>query len=730
MTVFRALSGRLERLADLERDQLPLWLPVGLGLGTAAWFALPDARAWTAFLLLAAALALAPQGLAPGTRWGRAVSIFCVAAILGCANVWWKAERIAAPALAAPRIAEFDARIESFQRLPARDLVRLMVKPAGDSGLAARLRVNIDSAKAPAGLESGAVVRLRGYLMPPAPASLPGAYDFARAAWFQQIGGTGRVTLVRIVAPAADRGWQARLADLRQRLADHIRSELPGGPGGIAAALATGDQGGISEADADAMRRSGLAHLLSVSGLHLTAVVGAVMLLTLKLLALSPALALRFRLVLVAAGAGALAGIAYTLLTGAEVPTIRSCIAALLVLLGIALGREALTLRLVAVAALVVLLLWPESLPGASFQMSFAAITAIVALHDHPRLRALLARREELWPMKLGRFLLGLVLTGLAVELALTPIALWHFHQAGLYGALANIVAIPLTTFVVMPLEAIALLGDLAGVGAPFWWLTGASLDLLLGLAHAVAAAPGAVARLPTLPAIAFAPMLAGLVWIALWRSRWRRWGLVPLAAGAAAALATPAPDLLVTGDGRHLAIRTPSGELALLRGRAGDYVRDQFAQTAGLDEALGELETLRNAECSADFCVADLRGRRLLASRSLRLVPIPELAEACAEADIVVSERRLPAACRPRWLKADRDFLAKSGGLAITLGDTPRVTTVATGDRHPWVLNSSPAFAGEGDRAKRGGGVLRSRKEPLHQASPGPPPREISGRN
>ncbi|MEO7178305.1 MAG: ComEC/Rec2 family competence protein, partial [Allosphingosinicella sp.] len=398
----------------------------------------------------------------------------------------------------------------------------------------------------------------------------------------------------------------------------------------------------------------------------------------------------RFRLVLVAAGAGALAGIAYTLLTGAEVPTIRSCIAALLVLLGIALGREAMTLRLVAVAALVVLLLWPESLPGASFQMSFAAITAIVALHEHPRLRALLARREELWPMKLGRFLLGLVLTGLAVELALTPIALWHFHQAGLYGALANIVAIPLTTFVVMPLEAIALFGDLAGFGAPLWWLAGVSLDLLLVLAHAVAAAPGAVARLPTLPTIAFAPMLAGLVWIALWRTRWRRWGFVPLAAGAAAALATPAPDLLVTGDGRHLAIRTSSGELALLRGRAGDYVRDLLAQTAGLDEAPGEIETLRTAECSADFCAADLRGWRLLASRSLRLVPIPDLKKACAEADIVVSDRRLPEVCRPRWLKADRDFLARSGGLAITLGETPQVTTVASGDRHPWLLNSS----------------------------------------
>ena len=691
-----AVSRRLESLADLERDQLPLWLPVGLGLGTAAWFALPDARAWTAFLLLTAASVLAPQALVPGTRWGRAVSIFCLAAMLGCANIWWKAERVAEPVLGQARAAEFDAKIESFQRLPARDLVRLIVEPAAGSGLPRKLRVNIDSATAPAGIEAGATVRLRGYLMPPAPAAVPGAYDFARAAWFQSIGGTGRVALVRLVAPATDRGWRARLADSRQRLADHVRSRLPGGAGGIAAALATGDQGGIPEADAEAMRRSGLAHLLSVSGLHLTAVVGAVMLLTLKLLALSPTLALRFRLVLVAAGAGALAGIAYTLLTGAEVPTIRSCIAALLVLLGIALGREALTLRLVAVAALVVLLLWPESLPGASFQMSFAAITAIVALHEHPRVRALLARREELWPMKLGRFLLGLVLTGLAVELALIPIALWHFHQAGLYGALANIVAIPLTTFVIMPLEALALLLDLAGLGAPFWWLAGAALDLLLALAHAVAAAPGAVARLPTMPAAAFALMLGGGLWLALWRTRWRRLGLVPAAAGAVAALLAPTPDLLVTGDGRHLALRTQAGELALLRGRAGEYVRDLMTQSAGLEGEAGELETLRIAECSADFCAAELRGWRLLASRSDRLVPVEALLRACAEADIIVSDRRLPAACRPRWLKADREMLAKTGGLAMTLGETPRVMTVSSGDRHPWIMEPLSRFPRE----------------------------------
>jgi competence protein ComEC len=692
---FAALGRRLEALADAERDQLPHWLPVGLGLGTAAWFALPDPRAWTAFLLIAAAALLAPLALAPGTRWGRAMSLFCLAALLGCANIWWKSERAAAPVLGHARLAEFSASVESLQRLPARRIVRLVVTPDPGSGLPRRLRVNVAEAAGGA-LDAGARVRIRAWLMPPAPPAVPGGYDFSRAAWFQGIGGTGRALSVEVVAPPAGQGWRARIAGWRQRLADHIRLRLDHSEGGIAAALATGDQGGIAEADAEAMRRSGLAHLLSVSGLHLTAVVGAVMLATLKLLALSPALALRFRLVVVAAAAGALAGIAYTLLTGAEVPTVRACIAAILVLIGIALGREALTLRLVAVGALVVLALWPESLPGPSFQMSFAAITAIVVLHEHPGIRELLARRDEGWAQRIGRTLLALVLTGLAVEVALTPIALFHFHQAGLYGALANIVAIPLTTFVIMPLEALALLLDPAGLAAPCWWLAERALGLLLALAHLTAAAPGAVARLPTMPNAAFGLIAAGGLWLCLWRSRWRRWGLAPIAGGTLWALASPPPDLLVTGDGRHLALRTGEGRMAILRGGAGDYVRDLLSESAGTGSGLAELEGLPAAACSADLCAAEFSRDgarwRILATRSARLIEFGPLARACAEADIIVSDRRLPAGCRPRWLKLDRAFLARTGGVAIRLGREPEVATVAErAGRHPWAAGLSP---------------------------------------
>ncbi|MDB5685395.1 MAG: competence protein ComEC, partial [Sphingomonas bacterium] len=494
---------------------------------------------------------------------------------------------------------------------------------------------------------------------------------------------------------AARGGFGAGLAQLRARLSAHIRSQLPAAEAGIAAALAAGDQGAIPEEDAEAMRRSGLAHLLSVSGLHVTAVVGGAMFLVLRLLALSSRLALRWPLLLVAAGAGALAGIGYTLLTGAEVPTVRSCIAALLVLGGIALGREALTLRLVATGALIVLLLWPEALAGPSFQFSFAAVTAIVALHEHPRARAFFARREEGAVPRFGRTLLSLLLTGLAVEIALAPIGLFHFHRAGLYGALANIVAIPLTTFVIMPLEALALFLDIGRVGAPAWWLAGQALALLLWVAHRVASLPGAVTALPSMPGGAFGLMMAGGLWLALWRTRLRRIGLLPLAIGAGWALATPAPDLLVTGDGRHMAIRSDDGRIALLRPRAGDYVRDMLGEAAGFQGEAAGIDTLPDARCGADLCAAEVmrggRRWRLLATRSPYLVNIAQMNDACAAADIVVSDRRLPRTCRPRWIKADRPFLERSGGLAIRF-DPASVETVAEHvGRHPWAATPAP---------------------------------------
>jgi competence protein ComEC len=680
-----ATFARLEAWLEAERDQLILWLPVALGTGIALWFTLPDAASWRQAITALVAIGLGGLALGRHGRAARALAVAALAVALGIGLVWWRAERVAAPVLARPVIATFQATVLSLEPLPARDLVRLTLAPSANTSLPPRLRVNLAETDVPAGLTPGAVIGLQARLMPPPAAAVPGAYDYARVAWFAGIGATGRGFAPVTVITPGNAG-----SGLRAALTRHITAQLSGSAGGIAAALATGDEGSIATDDADAMRRAGLAHLLSVSGLHITAAVAATMLLVTRLLALFPILALRVRLPLVAGVAGALAAIGYTLLTGSQVPTIRSCVAALLVLVALALGREAMTLRLLAMGALVVLLLWPEALVGPSFQLSFTAIAAIVALHEHPWVMAQVAAHEEGRARALARSTASLLVTGLAVELALMPIAVFHFHKAGLYGALANIVAIPLTTFVIMPLEALALVADLAGIGAPLWWLANLALQALLWIARTVAAAPGAAVALPAMSDAAFALMIGGGLWLMLWRTRWRALGLAPLAAGALWALATPAPDLLVTGDGRHLAVRTPAG-LALLRDRAGDYTRSMLAENGGVDGEPLLLADQPAARCSPDLCITDIRhgdaSWRVMATRSVYPVPKEDMSAACAGADIVVSERWLPRGCTPRWLRLDKPTLARTGGVAVTLA-AGRVATVRTpGDRHPWLI-------------------------------------------
>lgn len=675
----------VERWLEAERGQLFLWVPVMLAVGIAAWFALPDAPRWTMLLLGMSGLALAGLAMSDGGRAARTVALGAALVAIGCALIWWRAERVAAPVLARPAIVAFQARVERIEPQPARDLVRLRLRTGAGAGLPPMVRVNLAERDLPAGLTEGAVVRLRARLMPPAPPAVPGGYDFERVAWFDGLGASGRAFApVEVVTPGeADSG-------LRARLTAHVQSRIDGSAGGIAAALVTGDRGAISEADAEALQRSGLAHLLSVSGLHVTAVVAATMFVVLRLLALSPSLALHWPLPVIAAGVAGVAATGYTMLTGAEVPTVRSCIAALLVLAAMMLGRQAITLRLVAFGALVVLLLWPEALVGPSFQMSFAAVTAIVALHESPRVRGWFERREEGWGMRIARSVGSLLLTGLVVEIALSPIALFHFHKSGLYGALANIVAIPLTTFVIMPLEAAALLFDAVGAGAPLWWAAGQALGLLLRIAHAAASAPGALAMLPGMPSGAFAAMVAGGLWFALWKTRVRLLGIVPAAIGAGSALMTPAPDLLVTGDGRHLAIRTDSGAMALLRDRAGDYVRDMLAENGGVDAALPALAEQDGARCSPDVCVVTVErgGRRwrIAATRSNYLLPWRETIALCRSVDIMIADRRLPPGCTPRWLKLDRLALARTGGVAIVLASGTVRTVRRPGERHPWI--------------------------------------------
>ena len=685
-----------EAWLDAERDQLILWAPVALGAGIALWFLLPTPGQWLAAAALALALGCCGLALPPG-RAGRVLAAGGLLVALGVGAAWLRADLAAAPRLDREvRAIRFAATLERVEDRSGRDQWRLFLKP-DDPALTRRVRVALRGPP-PAALRPGARIELRATLRPPPGPIVPGGYDFSRRAWFEGVGAIGyALGPPRLLAPAPAHGGILQTVEgWRTTLNARVRALVPGPSGTIASAFVTGDQGGIPEAVAQVWRDAGIAHMLSVGGLHIAVVVAVAMVGTRRLLTLSPWVALHWPVRTIAALAGALAAIAYATLAGLQVPIVRAALAALFVLAGILLGRQALALRSVAIAAFAIMLVRPEALIGPSFQLTFAAIVALVAAFSTRWGRRLLQPdEEESLTSRWRRRLAALVVGGVVAQAALAPIALFHFNRDGVYGVAANLIAIPLTEFIGMPLLMAMLAAETLGLGTPFGWALGQLLDTVTALGAWFAGLPGAVTRLPSMPLAAFALIVGGGLWLCLWAGRARLLGIAPIAAGlVAAALARPA-ELFVTADGRHMGLMAADGRVAMLRPRAGGFVRAMMGEAAGSGRTV-TLDELAHAHCTPDACVARLErgGRewRVLATRSRRWIDRAGFEPACAQADIVVADRPLPGWCRPRWLRLDPPALAATGAVAIWLGDRPRLRTAArVQGAHPWAVAAAP---------------------------------------
>src|SRR5262245_21394781 len=386
-----------------------LWLPLALGLVIALYYELPSEPAlWLGPSLAAVALGL--MFLAPAGSLARALALGLCAVAVGFGLVAWRTASLAAPTLSRPLFnINVEGRVADIQRLP--ESVRVVLEAVRLKGNGAppiemmTLRVRVSLGKGAPPLHVGDRLLVLANLSPPAGPAAPGAYDFQRVAWYQQLGGVGyALAPAAIVEPGRPDGLVRAIDSLRAVVTERIMKALPGPEGGVAAALLAGEQTAVDKDITQAMRDSGLAHILSISGLHIVFVVALVMGLVRHGIALVPALALRIDAKKIAAVLALLVALFYTALAGAPVRAQRACAMAGFALLAILLDRTALSLRLIAWSAVIVLAIAPESLTGASFQMSFAAVVALIAaweaaggwrrrLHE----RAERARHRWLW---------------------------------------------------------------------------------------------------------------------------------------------------------------------------------------------------------------------------------------------------------------------------------------------------------------------------------------------
>ncbi|HLT01569.1 MAG TPA: ComEC/Rec2 family competence protein, partial [Geminicoccaceae bacterium] len=455
-----------------ERERWALWLPVGIGTGIALYFALPvEPPAWLgAVLLLAGALAgSACAWRLSGAARARAaiVAIALGTVLLGFAVATLRTHLVAAPMLSARGAYE----VETAQVLLVEERIRgqrlllgeLVIDRLDPERTPATIRVSTPS-RTPS-VQPGDYVRLRAFLMPPSPPVEPGGFDFARYAYFLRLGAVG-YTLgePEVLARAEGRNWSLALSAARQAIAERITAVAPGPAGAIGVALLVGLRGALPDRIWEEWAITGIAHLLSISGLHLAIVAGTLFFAVRVALALVPPLALRLPTKKIAALVALIGSFGYLLISGAPVPTQRSFIMTGLMLLAVMVDRNPFSMRLVAFAAMVVLILEPETLLGASFQMSFGAVVALIAAYETG---AAMRRPADGLAGRLLLYVAGVALTTLIASAATTPFAIYHFSRFPTYGIVTNLVAVPLTALWVMPAGMLGLLLVPLGLDGP-----------------------------------------------------------------------------------------------------------------------------------------------------------------------------------------------------------------------------------------------------------------------
>ncbi len=676
---------------------------MAFGCGAAVYFALPrEPKTWVALVSLAIAGAL----LTAASRWSRSRPMTVALVLAASAIGGFGAAKLRTLKVTAP-IASTSAHPERLEGWvvdvanPGQGGQRLFIAPArvGDWPAGAtpiRVRVTLRGGYVPA---PGEAISLLSVINAPPPPASPGAYDFARDAFFESIGGVGfalgpPATWYAPVKPPWRLAATMRINALRWSLTRRIVDTLGVRTGGLAAAMTTGHEAFIPKAQVDDLRAAGLAHIISISGLHMAIVGGFVFAIVRFAIAAWPWLALRVPGKKVAAALGLLAVLSYLVLSGRPPPAERAAITAAVAFVAMLVDRQAISLHALALAAMVVLLIQPEAVTEPGFQMSFAATAALVALAEvWPRP---VKEINTPWPMRLVQGLGTWTAAGIAASfvagVATAPFAMQHFNRIATWGLVSNMITEPISGFLMMPGLALGALLTPFGLGEPPLQVAGFAIDLLNRVAQIAAGAPKALIIVASGPEWTLPAAFLGLLWLCLWKGP-LRWAGLPLALAVSLAPRPPTPDAWVSADGAAVAIRS-ARDAILLRPDVKLFGAQLWARRRGL-VPLGTGER-RDAAFDCDHVSCAPRPGapvRLAAAWNVRRpLKSGRLEDLCGASEVVILRNDFrPESCAAPLVLTGADF-ARGGSVELYRQGPGRWRIVWAQDlrgRRPWTWGS-----------------------------------------
>ncbi|TMU92208.1 ComEC/Rec2 family competence protein [Brucella haematophila] len=695
---------------DLEtaRGIFFLLIPILSGLGAIVYFTLPFEPDWTPILALLVGLAMA-RILARKHFFAGQVLTLALAFQLGLASGKWETERMATPMLGSDvstrvtgRVVALDAQDNGSWRITL-DLLSterptLRFSPT-------RIRINARDIPADTSIGGGLTgfARLR---VPSGPVR-PGNYDFSFHAYFNGIGANGFFLgnpKTAAVPPqtsiaAAVSEW---IALLRVRVSERVEEVIGGEDGNVTAALIAGTRGGISEKTNEDLRKAGLAHILSISGLHMALAAGVVMFALRSAFALFPGFSVRHPVKKYAAFLSLLSCTFYLAMSGADVAAQRSYVMIAVMLSALLFDRAALSMRNVAIAGMVTIAISPHEILGPSFQMSYSATAALIAgyawwgarkakkLQDVERHAA---SSVAGLPSKIMKSAIAAAGTSLVAGIASGIFAAYHFNNTAPFGLIGNVLADPVIAILVMPFSVLGLV--LMPLGLDWLPLTiaGSGIWIVRTLASLIGAwspdgNPGAM------PVAALAFWTIALVIAVLFTTRFKMLALPFVLAGFIAFMHQPFPDVVISEDAKLVGVRLPDGRFAVNRDRPSKFTVDNWKTAYLATQFLIPQHTkdwLRGIPtdgfiCEDELCTITLRDGRVLAYTA-----DPAIQDiACDVGDVVILAvaGKTQGCTIQNKLVINRRDLALRGTVEMRLGDknvnasTP--ATVPTGDLAP----------------------------------------------